>query len=531
MAPGLTTAADETFAPSIARDSVRDNLKAMFVCFFVGSGALLYGLDFGFVASFQAMPGFLMVYGTPDPTTPGVYVLGTTLQQLIASFLLLGSFIGSLLAGPIGDFTGRKGALWIGCVLCTVATIIMISNEAVAALYVGRILLGIANGILVTFVQLYMQETMPANFRGVIFGFFQFWISLGSLLGSIITNFTAKILDKRCYVIPLGLIFIIPTVLSIGLIFLPESPRYLMEHGQSEKAGKSMRWLRGKAYSDVMIAEELEEMKAAIEKDKELAKSASILDMFRGTDLRRTILSVLTVSCQGASGSIFLISYGVYFFALTGSDEPFVDGIILTCLGMLGCLVSVFYIRYVTRRALMMTGSIVMGICMLIAAAIYTAAPTNPAANKCLLAFVVIYIFAYTASISPYAWVIGGEIPSQRLRHYTLGLAAGVGFFLAWLISFTAPYFLNPSPNLNWGAKYLWWWVLGNFAIAAYVYFFLPETGNKSLETIDFAFINKIPAREFGSYIAAESIQAREKALMDHGGEEKQAVLNVEHVT
>lgn len=55
--------------------------------------------------------------------------------------------------------------------------------------------------------------------------------------------------------------------------------------------------------------------------------------------------------------------------------------------------------------------------------------------------------------VSTYAWLAGGEIPSQRLRSYTFGLAAAVGFAGAWLATFTAPYFINPEA-LNWGPEY-----------------------------------------------------------------------------
>ena len=55
--------------------------------------------------------------------------------------------------------------------------------------------------------------------------------------------------------------------------------------------------------------------------------------------------------------------------------------------------------------------------------------------------------------IAAYAWLSGGEIPSQRLRSYTFGVAAAVGFAGAWLATFTAPYFINPDA-LNWGPQY-----------------------------------------------------------------------------
>lgn len=86
--------------------------------------------------------------------------------------------------------------------------------------------------------------------------------------------------------------------------------------------------------------------------------------------------------------------------------------------------------------------------------------------------------------IASYAWLVGGEIPSQRLRSHTFGLAAAVGFLGAWLITFTAPYFINPS-SLNWGPRYGYIWFPSCIIAAAWVYFFLPEVKGRTLEEID----------------------------------------------
>ncbi|KAL6414224.1 putative general alpha-glucoside permease protein [Ilyonectria robusta] len=86
--------------------------------------------------------------------------------------------------------------------------------------------------------------------------------------------------------------------------------------------------------------------------------------------------------------------------------------------------------------------------------------------------------------IASYSWLVGGEIPSQRLRSHTFGLAAAVGFLGAWLITFTAPYFINPS-SLNWGPRYGYIWFPSCIIAAAWVYFFLPEVKGRTLEEID----------------------------------------------
>jgi SP family sugar:H+ symporter-like MFS transporter len=73
--------------------------------------------------------------------------------------------------------------------------------------------------------------------------------------------------------------------------------------------------------------------------------------------------------------------------------------------------------------------------------------------TQVVVALSVIYICGYNGMVATYAWLAGGEIPSQRLRSYTFGIAAAVGFAGAWLATFTAPYFINPSA-LNWGPEY-----------------------------------------------------------------------------
>lgn len=70
--------------------------------------------------------------------------------------------------------------------------------------------------------------------------------------------------------------------------------------------------------------------------------------------------------------------------------------------------------------------------------------------------------------VATYAWISGGELPSQRLRSYTFGLATSIAFLAAWLATFTAPYFINPE-SLNWGPKYGYIWVgpcwLGSYVL------------------------------------------------------------------
>ena len=112
-------------------------------------------------------------------------------------------------------------------------------------------------------------------------------------------------------------------------------------------------------------------------------------------------------------------------------------------------LISMWVITKIGRRTILLAGFLIQAVCMLILAVIYRNNTLTVTAGKVLVAFTIIYLFFYNFCIAPYVYLSAGEIPTQRLRGYTLGSAIGIAFFWNWLASYTAPYFLNPL-ELNW---------------------------------------------------------------------------------
>lgn len=145
------------------------------------------------------------------------------MQQLITSLLTLGDFISSLVAGVFGSFLGRRHALWATCILNFVALAIQIATTDKGVLYFGRLLLGFSNGFLVTFSNVYTVEIAPAHLRGVVVALFAYWVNIGSIWGTVVDNYTQTLLDKNSYRIPIACLYVVPTLLAIGLFFVPES--------------------------------------------------------------------------------------------------------------------------------------------------------------------------------------------------------------------------------------------------------------------------------------------------------------------
>lgn len=91
--------------------------------------------------------------------------------------MTLGAFLSSGTAGLVANKFGRKACLWAACLTCCVANIIMMTTTHIGALYVGRLVIGLANGYFMTFSQLYIQESSTAKFRGLFLTGFQFFTS------------------------------------------------------------------------------------------------------------------------------------------------------------------------------------------------------------------------------------------------------------------------------------------------------------------------------------------------------------------
>ncbi|RYP77498.1 hypothetical protein DL771_001071 [Monosporascus sp. 5C6A] len=430
--------------------TIRDHWRCFLACGLIILSPFQYGIDFGLIGGLQAMPGFLKIYGHEAPGSVIGWNLSPVRQQLITSLMSLGAFMSSGTAGFVAIKLGRKTCLYLAIVGCFVSNIIMMTTTDINALYVGRLLNGLANGYFMVFSQLCLPH---------------FELTYG------------------------------------------------MERGRVEEGRKALHWLRP---DGAKVEVELEEIKDAIAREREMGSNVGVVDMFKNPiDRRRTFLSIFGVTTQAACGSMFIISYKAYFFTMARVPNPFAMSCVFSTVGLMALVAnSLIIVRYGRRRVLLMSGLITCGILQLIIAIVYDQNPGTAQTGKVIIGLSTMYISSYNAMIAPYAWVSGGELPSQRLRSYTFGAASAVGFLAAWLIAFTAPYFINVE-SLNWGPRYGYIWFPSCIVTAIWVYFFLPEVKGRTLEEIDEMFEAKLGARKFRGYQCVRRVEV-EKLDVKH---------------
>ncbi|KAK3689085.1 general substrate transporter [Podospora appendiculata] len=519
------------FHVGVRDESIRAHFRFLWVTVLVGCALLEYGFDQGIIGSFQAMVGFLKVFGYPDSRLPSGWNIAAGPQQIISSFMLLGTFISCFCTGPLGSYIGRRWCILIGVGLLIISITVMVVTTSLGVLYFSRLLMGFGNGLIMAFTMVYISEMAPAKLRGLSYGFMTTWITLGTSVGLLITNATANIDSKLCYQIPLYVLYAMPVASIASIPFMPESPRWLLLRGKDDEALKSLTWIRNGAYDRLALQAEFEEMRLNALHDIENQSSWLVLDLFRGTNLRRTLLCIGVGLINPGIGAMFVIAFGTYFFVVVGVVDPFKWIVLSQWLGVVGLFSAYYALGKWGRRTLLLIGTTMCGLSMLFLG-IIESIPSIHGTNAVSVGVIFLFSwfhFWFNFGLAPTTYLVAGELPAQNLRAYTAGLSSGAGFVFAWLTTFTAPYFINPA-ELNWGGKYGFVWFGTTCIVVAFVWFMVPEVQGRSLEEIEEMFDQRLPAKDFPSYVSHNAEVALHEAEKDLYGAEKAGVAHIDRV-
>jgi MFS family permease len=170
-------------------------------------------------------------------------------------------------------------------------------------------------GFISNIIILYMSEIAPKKVRGALVAGYQFCITVGILLAGLVVYGTQNRLDTGSYGIPIGIQFLWAPILGGGLVFLPESPRYFVRKGQTEKAATALSSVRSQLVDSEYIRDELAEIIANYEFEMALIPSTTYLGgwaaCFKGSNsdgsssLHRSILGISLQAMQQLTGINF----------------------------------------------------------------------------------------------------------------------------------------------------------------------------------------------------------------------------------
>ncbi|WP_100004578.1 sugar porter family MFS transporter [Staphylococcus pseudintermedius] len=426
--------------------------------FFIGAlGGLLYGYDMGVIS------GALLYLKDDIP-------LNAYTEGLVVSSMLVGAIVGAGLSGPLSEKLGRRRLVFMISIVFIIGALILALAPTMEILVLGRVIIGLAVGGSTAIVPVYLSELAPTDARGSLSSLNQLMITIG-ILASYLVNYAFAPIEGWRWM--LGLAVVPSVILMIGVIFMPESPRWLLEK-RGEKAARDVMKL---TYPASEIDHEIENMK----KINQIADNT--WTVLKSPWLLSTIIigSVFAL-LQQLIGINAIIYYAPKTFATAGFGES--TAILSTVgIGVVNVLVTIFAISIIDkidRKKLLVIGNIGMVASLLIMSALIWLIGVNSAAWIILLCLTTFIIF-FGVSWGPVLWVMLPELFPMRARGAATGIAALVLSIGSLLV---AQFFPVLTDVLQVQQVFLIFAVIGIIAMI-FVIKFLPETRGRSLEQIE----------------------------------------------
>jgi sugar porter (SP) family MFS transporter len=435
----------------------------------------------GFVylaATFAALGGLLFGYDTGVISGAVLFItkqfaLSTFPTELVVAVVLLGAAAGALSGGRISDWIGRRLTLLLTSIIFILGALICAFAGSLTVLVIGRIIVGLGIG-LSSVVPVYISEISPANARGWQASLYQLAITIGILAAYLVDYAFAQ---SEAWRWMLGLAAIPGLLLALGMIFLPETPRWLLERGRVEDARAVLRRIRGNA----SVEGEFKEIQQTLTQATERGKFSDLLTPAVRPAL---IVGVGLAIFQQVTGINTVIYYAPQIIQKAGISSA--SGAILATAGIglvnvFMTVVSMLLIERVGRRPLLLTGIIGMIITLGVLGVAFRVSSSSPALAWIAVVTLMAYVASFAISLGPIFWLLIAEIYPLRIRGIASGTAATTNWASNLLVSLT---FLSLLQMLGTSLTF---WTYGVLAIAAWVfcYYLVPETKGRTLEQIE----------------------------------------------
>ncbi|ETN39294.1 uncharacterized protein HMPREF1541_05517 [Cyphellophora europaea CBS 101466] len=521
--------------------------KAYLICAFASFGGIFFGYDSGYINGVLGSSIFIReVEGADRDPDDGVT---SSHQSLIVSILSCGTFFGAIIAGDVADMIGRKWTVIVGCIIYLIGVVIQMLTgpevDSLGAIVAGRLIAGFGVGFESAIVILYMSEICPRKVRGALVAGYQFCITIGIMLASIVVYATKDRTDTGNYRIPIAIQFPWGLILGGGLLLLPDSPRYFVKRGNIEAATNALSRLRGQPRESQYIQVELAEIVANEEYERHLIPSSgwfsSWMNCFKGglwsskSNLRRTILGTSLQMMQQWTGVNFIFYYSTPFLQSTGAiSNTFLISLIFTLVNVCSTPISFWTVERFGRRPLLIYGALGMLICQFLVAIIGvsvgfnhthpdpsdpdTSIANNISAVNAQIAFIAIFIFFFASTWGPGAWIVIGEIFPLPIRSRGVGLSTASNWLWNTIIAVITPYMVGEDKgNLRSSVFFIW----GGLCTCAFVYayFLVPETKGLTLEQVDKMFEETTPrtSAKWKPSQTFASTMANDKGVLEKG--------------
>ena len=422
-----------------------------------------------------ALGGFLFGFDTAvisgvEKKIQELFQLSSFWHGFTISSALMGTVIGALISGRPSDRYGRKPVLFIIAGLYVITAVGSALAGSVSWFIIFRFLGGIGVGSSSVVAPTYIAEISPAKIRGRMTALFQFNVIFGILM-AFISNYLLRDVGHDPWRWMLGVAGF-PAFIFFSLLFLiPESPRFLIKIGQTDKARAILKRIEISA-----IEEEIAEIKLSLVKSTEKAVGLFSMKYFKPISV-----AFLVAMFNQFSGINAILYYAPRIFEMSGlsnADSMF-QSILVGITNGIFTILGMILIDRVGRRKLLIVGSIGMSICLALIARTFYAQNFS---GYGLLIFLLVYIMFFAFSTGAVIWVLIAEIFPNRVRGKGQSLGSFTHWFFAALITFLFPVV---ERAFQFGVAYSFTFFAIMMVVQVIVVWrYFPETKGRTLEDI-----------------------------------------------
>ena len=445
------------------------NLTLVLVAVTASLGGLLSGFDMGVISG-----ALLYINET--------WALSSLQQGWLVSSAIVGSVIGAAANGFLADIYGRKKIIIATALIFILGSLLCGYAATPGWLIFSRIIIGIAVGMISFVAPIYLSEIAPEKIRGTLVSLYQLALTAGILLSYLINRIFANFEYNWRLMLASGALPAI--ILLIGILFLHDTPRWLISKGKIDEAKTIFKKISDGKNIDTQVAEIQATLSTSTKKEKLSFQKWMFMPIFVGVGL------MFVQICTGINTIIY---YTPTIFNLAGFSDN-ISAIYATigvgAVNFLMTFVAIAYADKFGRKPLLYIGLSGMLLSLFALSFSFT---LGEAGKWLAVASVVVYIASFAMSLGPICWIMVSEIMPLKIRGFAMSAATVSNFAFNFVVV------LSFLPMLETFGKAPTFMLFGFITILSlfFVYFFVPETKRISLEKIETNWRNHISPRKF----------------------------------
>ena len=431
-------------------------------------GGLLFGYDTG------------VINGALRPMTADLGLTPIT-EGIVTSSLLFGAAAGAVGGGRLSDTWGRRKTIILLAILFLVGALSCVFAPNFEVMVIGRVVLGLAVGGASSVVPVYLAELAPYEIRGSLAGRNELMIVIGQLAAFVVNAVIGSVWGEfgGVWRIMLTVAAVPAVALFLGMLRMPESPRWLISQGRTLDALAVLKTIRSSDRAEAEMAD----VKHLADEEKEMNLSGW------GALKNKWILRILLVGiglgvAQQLTGINSIMYYGQSVLVEAGFDSraALIANIAPGVIAVVGGVIALTMMQRVNRRTTLLLGFTLTTICHFLIGIASIALPVgNPARPFVILFLVVAFVGSMQTFLNIAVWVMLSEIFPLHIR----GFAIGVSIFCLWIANaFLGLFFPTLVASVGITGTFFMFGVVGILALI-FIYTQVPETRGRTLEALE----------------------------------------------